>query len=423
MNQTLAEIISIGDELLNGQTTNTNATWMATELDTISIKTIQVTTIGDTKEAITTALQSAKERAQLVLITGGLGPTKDDITKKTISEFFNSPLVRNEEHHNTLKQLFQSFGRELNPINETQADIPACAQYIANDIGTAPGMWIEDNGTVFVSMPGVPREMKTMVSNHLIPKIKQHFTLPVIHHQFFNCVGIWESEIANILEDFENNLPSNIKLAYLPTLGIVKLRLTAFGDDLKTIKKQLEPLKAEAYSLLGEYIYSEGKLLLEEAVGNLLLEKQLTIATAESCTGGYLAHKLTSIAGSSRYFEGSVIAYSNRIKADQLGVKQETLTSFGAVSEQTVIEMAQNVRSTFNTDIGVACSGIAGPDGGTDEKPVGTVWIAYADKNTTISKLLKLRTDRSVNIQLTATAVLNLIRKTLTTSNGVKVEI
>ena len=408
-----AEIISIGDELLNGQTINTNASWIAKSLDSTGIKTTYITTIADSKNAITSSLKLAQSRVSLILITGGLGPTKDDITKKTIAEYFDSPLVRNIDHYNLLDNYFTTRGRVMNELNKTQADIPECSTYIQNDNGTAPGMWFEDHNTIIMSMPGVPREMKTMMTHHVLPKVKNHFKTEIIEHRFIYTVGIGESDLAILIEDWENRLPENIKLAYLPSLGTVKLRLTATGKSQLELKNLLDETIAELKPLISDNIYSETKPNLEEVVSDILVDNQLTIATAESCTGGYIAHKLTSIPGSSRYFEGSIISYSNRIKEEQLGVSAKTLKKHGAVSEQTVKEMAENIRLKYNTDIGIACSGIAGPEGGTDEKPVGTVWISYSDKYQTITKLLQLRTERATNIELTSLALLNLIRKTL----------
>lgn len=408
-----AEIISIGDELLNGQTINTNASWIAKSLDSIGIKTTYITTIADSKNAIKSSLKLAQSRVSLILITGGLGPTKDDITKKTIAEYFDSPLVRNIDHYNLLDNYFTTRGRVMNDLNKTQADIPECSTYIQNDNGTAPGMWFENSKSIIMSMPGVPREMKTMMTHHVIPKVKNHFKTEIIEHRFIYTVGIGESDLAILIEDWENKLPKNIKLAYLPSLGTVKLRLTATGKSHSDLKNQLNKNIAELKPLISDNIYSETKANLEEVISDILVDNQLTIATAESCTGGYIAHKLTSIPGSSRYFEGSIISYSNRIKEEQLGVSAKTLEKHGAVSEQTVKEMAENIRLKYNTDIGIACSGIAGPDGGTEEKPVGTVWISYSDKYQTITKLLQLRTERATNIELTSLALLNLIRKTL----------
>ncbi len=413
MKKILAEIISIGDELLNGQTINTNASWIAFELDAIGIRTNRITTVSDTKEAISTSLKNATKRADLIVITGGLGPTKDDITKKTISDFFGSPLVRNKEHLEALTRFFFSKGRPMNDLNKAQADIPLCATRIPNDNGTAPGMWIEHDDTIYISMAGVPREMKHMMMTYLLPKIATHFNTPIIKHYFAHVIGIGESDLSILIEDWENNLPTNIKLAYLPSLGWIKLRLTVVGDNITEIDESIEAEMQKLRVLIPTYLFSEKRETIEETVGRLLKERNLTIGTAESCTGGYIAHQITRIPGSSSYFKGSIISYSNEVKQNELGVTSSILEKYGAVSEQTVQQMAEGLRKKLNVDIAIACSGIAGPEGGTTEKPVGTVWIAYADNTQTITKLLRLSTDRSTNIELTSLAALNLVRKTL----------
>lgn len=413
MKNILAEIISIGDELLNGQTINTNASWIALELDAIGIKTNRITTVSDTKEAISSSLKNATKRADLIVITGGLGPTKDDITKKTISDFFNSPLVSNKAHLEVLNQFFFSKGRTMNALNKAQADIPLCATRIPNDNGTAPGMWIEQDDTVYISMAGVPREMKHMMTSYLLPKIATHFNRPIIKHHFAHVIGIGESDLSILIETWENNLPKNIKLAYLPSLGWIKLRLSVVGVNVMEMDKSIEAVMQQLRPLIKEYLFSEQRETIEETVGRLLKEKNLTIGTAESCTGGYLAHQLTRVPGSSAYYKGSIISYSNEVKHNELNVEPSTLKKHGAVSEQTVKQMAEGLKKKLKVDIAIACSGIAGPDGGTAEKPVGTIWIAYADNTQTITKLLRLSTDRSTNIELTALAALNLVRKTL----------
>ena len=413
MKNILAEIISIGDELLNGQTVNTNASWIAFELDAIGIKTNRITTVSDTKEAIKSSLKNATKRADLVVITGGLGPTKDDITKKTLADFFNSPLVRNKEHLEALNQFFFTRGRTMNELNKAQADIPICAKRIPNDNGTAPGMWIEQNDTIYISMAGVPREMKPMMTTYLIPRIATHFNTPIIKHYFAHVIGIGESDLSILIEDWENNLPDNIKLAYLPSLGWIKLRLTVLGDNANEMDQSIEVEMKKLRPLIQEYIFSEKRETIEETVGRLLKEKNLTIGTAESCTGGYLSHQLTRVPGSSAYYKGSIISYDNEVKLRELHVEAATIEKYGAVSEQTVRQMVEGLRKKLNVDVAIACSGIAGPTGGTSEKPVGTIWIAYADNNQTITKLLRLSTDRSTNIELTSLAALNLVRKTL----------
>ena len=420
MKNIYAEIISIGDELLNGQTVNTNASWIAASLDELGIKTKQVTTISDRAKAIEQAIDNGCKHADILLITGGLGPTKDDITKKTIAHYFNSPLTRNQEHYKLLLDFFHSRGREMNELNAQQADLPACAERLPNDNGTAPGMWFNENNTIIISMPGVPREVKLMMKTYALPKLQQSFTLPIIEHRFLHCIGMGESDLSIHINEWENKLPQSIKLAYLPSLGAVKLRLTGTGTDKNTIDKELTTTIDKLKLLLDkQYIYSEEKeTSMALVVADLLKKHKKTIATAESCTGGGVAKALSSIPGSSSYFLGSLVAYSNAIKETELNIPSEILIKHGAVSEETITLMAENIRKKMGTDIGIATSGIAGPDGGTAEKPVGTIWVAYADKDQTITKLLKLRTERSANVALTTLAILNLVRKTLISTTG-----
>jgi nicotinamide-nucleotide amidase len=311
-------------------------------------------------------------------------------------------------------EIFRSRGRELTELNRQQAFLPATCTPVRNVLGTAPGMWFEEDEKVFVSMPGVPFEMKRMMTDIVLPKLQQHFRTPDIMHRVIQTTGIAESMLADKIEAWEVALPDHIKLAYLPHLGGVRLRLTGHGDDAALLDEELQEQVDKLSQLIPNYIFAYGEITLEEAVGNVLKERHLTIATAESCTGGFLAHKITSVAGSSAYYQGSIIAYHNEIKMQQLNVQPETLTQHGAVSEATVREMAENVRLKFNTDIGIATSGIAGPGGGTTDKPVGTIWIAYADKDKTVAKLLQFNKNRLLNIEYTAMAALNLIRQSLT---------
>lgn len=410
MNLIKAEVLTIGDELLYGQVLDTNAHWISEELDKTGIKIIRRTTIGDINEEILAAFQEAEKRADIILITGGLGPTNDDLTKPCLARHFNCELKIFEQALADVTEFFQKRGRELTEVNRQQAALPACCEMIRNKLGTAPGMWFERNGKIFVSMPGVPHEMKLMVTEQIIPKLQKMFRMPVIHHKIIRTIGIGESYLADKISAWENGLPAHIKLAYLPGTGEVKLRLTGFGDDLDALQKDVEELAQKLKPLVGEFIYSTEGDPLEVVIGKILLNKKLSIAVAESCTGGYLAHVITSVPGSSGYFKGGLVAYSNEIKVQQLGVDPETLQKHGAVSEATVTEMAKLIRTRFKADIGVATSGIAGPEGGTSEKPVGTVWISYADNRHTVAKKLQLTTDRLVNIKFSTAAVLNLIR-------------
>jgi nicotinamide-nucleotide amidase len=406
-----AELLTIGDEILFGQIVDTNSQWMSVELSNAGIKVIRKTSVGDLEEEILTALSEAELRADIILITGGLGPTSDDLTKPCLAKYFNCEMKINEEALKEVEAFFKSRGREISEINRQQAALPVCCEKITNAMGTAPGMWFERNGKVFVSMPGVPHEMKRMMTDIIIPKLQQTFETPAIHHRIIRTSGIGESFLAEKISSWEKSLPPHIKLAYLPSLSEVKLRLTAVGDDLKKLEGETAMLVEKIKPLAGEYIYGYGEDPLEVVVGNLLREKKLKLAVAESCTGGYLSHLITSVAGSSDYFMGSVVPYAYEIKISQLGVKAETLQQHGAVSEATILEMANSVRSKFNADIGVATSGIAGPGGATPDKPVGTVWIAYSDKNKTIAKKLQLGKDRSINIKVASIIVLNFIRQ------------
>ncbi|HEY8402201.1 MAG TPA: competence/damage-inducible protein A [Cytophagaceae bacterium] len=414
MKEILCEIITIGDEILYGQITDTNSQWMSAELDKHGIKTIRKTSIGDNELHIIQAIKEAESRADIILITGGLGPTNDDVTKKTIAEYYGVPLVLNQEALQDVTVFFAMRGKELTEINRQQAYLPANAVFLSNKNGTAPGMWIENERCILVSMPGVPHEMKGLMEEEVIPRLKKKFTLPVIYHKFIKTIGIGESYLAEKIADWENQLPSNTKLAYLPSFGEVTLRLSTFGQDLNTLKESTQKEIEKIQAIIPEHIYGYDDDTIEQVIAQLLTERKLTIATAESCTGGFVAHRLTSVAGSSCYFWGSVIAYHNSIKMNILGVQEETLRTCGAVSEETVKEMAEGVRKLYKTDIGISTSGIAGPGGGTTEKPVGTIWIAYSDKEKTVTRKLSLGNVRDYNIRYTGYALLNLLRQTLT---------
>lgn len=411
MKTILAEIINIGDEILYGQITNTNAQWLSQALDKIGVKVARHTAVADTNEAIRAALKSAEALVDIVLITGGLGPTKDDITKKTIAEYFATPLVPNESVLQHIIDFFAKRGREIQAMHREQALMPEAAEIIFNRLGTAPAMWFERGNKVFVSMPGVPKEMKILMEDTILKKLQKHFETPVIYHKTIRTFGAGESKLAEKIEAWEDNLPENMKLAYLPNWGEVRLRLTAFGDNRQLVEQAVQNEIDKMLPLIQTYVFGYDETSLEEAIADLLRKKGLSISTAESCTGGYLAHLFTKVAGCSDYYQGGIVAYSNAIKANQLGVSPQTLENHGAVSEETIREMAENVRQRYQTDIGVASSGIAGPGGGSPEKPVGTVWIAYSDQYETYSKKLQLSNDRELNIQFSARIILDLIRK------------
>ena len=415
MSKVTAELLTIGDEILYGQIVDTNSQWMSVALSEAGIQVVRKTTVGDVESEILTAFSEAEHRVDIILVTGGLGPTSDDLTKPCLVKHYNCELRMHEEALAEVTAFFKSRGRELTEVNRQQAALPACCEKVTNKIGTAPGMWFERNGKVLVSMPGVPHEMMLMMKDLIIPKLKQRFVTPTIYHQVIRTVGIGESFLSDKISPWERSLPPHIRLAYLPSLGDVKLRLTGIGKSKEELEKEMDELVDRLIPLAGEYIFGLGEDPLEKVIGNTLRDRNLTLSIAESCTGGYVSHLITSVPGSSNYFMGSLIPYSYEIKMRQLGVKPETLEQYGAVSEATITEMANLVRAKFSTDIGVATSGIAGPGGATPEKPVGTVWIAYSDKFHTVTKKLQLSTDRGINIRLASTAVLNLIRQNLPT--------
>ncbi|MFB9863855.1 competence/damage-inducible protein A [Rufibacter immobilis] len=408
-----AEIITIGDELLYGQVIDTNSAWIGQELGKIGIRVKQITSISDNPDAICEALTQAISRAKVILITGGLGPTKDDLTKHTLAQYFNTHLQLHQPSLDDVEAIFKRYNRPMLEVNRQQAFLPASCTPIRNSLGTAPGMLFEEQGALIVSMPGVPFEMKQMMTDTILPRLQQHFQLPQIIHKVVQTIGIGESFLSEAISDWEDYLPPNLKLAYLPHLAGVRLRLTGRSDGHHDLETQLQLEVDKLTHLISEHIFAYGEVTLEEAIGQLLKDRNLTISTAESCTGGLVAHKLTSVPGSSAYFMGSVVAYSNAVKQAQLGVPPQTLDAHGAVSEETVCAMAQGVRQLLNTDVGIATSGIAGPDGGTPEKPVGTIWIAYADAHQTIAKKLSYNKTRLLNIEYTVLQVLDLVRQSL----------
>lgn len=413
MQHILAEILAIGDELLYGQTLDTNSHFISEKLTEIGVKVIRRTTIADREEEILNALKEAEIRADIVVITGGLGPTSDDLTKPCLARHFNCGMKINEQAFDEIKSYFEKRGREFSELNQTQALLPEACTMLSNPVGTAPGMWFEKNRRIMVSMPGVPHEMTYLMENEVLPRIKKLFPLPVIYHKMIKTCGIGESFLADKIKTWEDNLPSGFKLAYLPSLGEVKLRLTATGADKNILSKQGTQLVDELQKYAADYIYGYDEDTLEAKIGELLAERKLSLATAESCTGGFLAHSVTSVPGSSVYFKGSVVAYDNLVKIRQLDVPENVLEQFGAVSEETVKIMAENVRKKLGADVGVATSGIAGPGGGTPEKPVGLIWIAYADGKTTEAKKLLSLKDRMFNIQYGSKALLTFLFRKL----------
>ena len=405
-----AEIIAIGDELLYGQIMDTNSHWISQELDAVGVRVVRKTTVGDNRTDILTAFEEASKRADLILITGGLGPTQDDLTKPLLAEYFGCEIVEVPEAVAAVSAYFTRRGREMTLLNTLQGHLPTCCTYVPNEVGTAPGMWFEQKGCYWMSMPGVPHEMKKLVKDFVLPKLSQVFELPVIYHKLIKTAGIGESWLADLIKDWENALPAHIRLAYLPSLGHVKLRLTAFGTNKEQLQQEVAAQIQVLLPQIEKYVYGYDEETLETALGKLLKNAGKTIALAESCSGGYVSHLITTVPGSSAYFQGAVVPYHNAFKERILGVKSETLSSHGAVSEATVAEMAEGVRALFNADYGLASSGIAGPDGGTADKPVGTVWIGCAGPEGVETRKLQLTQDRMLNIQLTGVAVLNLFR-------------
>lgn len=412
MKRITASIITIGDELLIGQVVDTNSAWMAQELNNAGVWMQHRVAVGDVREDILQALEEEGKRSDIILITGGLGPTADDITKPVLCEYFGGKLVMHQptlEHVTYLfEQVFKRPGALLER-NKKQAEIPDVCTVLKNERGTAPGMLFEKHGKIFVSLPGVPHEMKGLMQNHVLPLIKTKFDAPHIGHRTLLTAGIGESMLAEMIQHWEEKLPPFVKLAYLPNYGMVRLRLTASGEEVAVeteLDKQFELVKV----LVKDWLVVDEDLPMNEVVGILLKQRNQTMSTAESCTGGYIAHLLTSIAGSSNYFLGSVVSYDNSIKQNVLGVKEDTLKTSGAVSEETVKQMLSGVLQIMKTDYAIAVSGIMGPDGGTAEKPVGTVWIAVGNNQKTEAKQLHFRFDRRRNIELTAINALNLLR-------------
>lgn len=405
-----AEIITVGDELLIGQVTDTNSAWMGRELNKAGIEVIRIVSVRDRADEITEAVDNAMKRADIVLMTGGLGPTKDDITKQTLCEYFGTELVFDELVFENIKRVLS--GRvPMNGLNKSQAMVPKDCVVINNRVGSASVSWFERNGKVLVSMPGVPQEMTIVMSEEVIPQLCKQFQTDVIVHRTFTVQNYPESVLAEKLEFWETALPECIKLAYLPKPGIIRLRLTGRGQNKKEVEGLITCEGAKLKVILGEDILDEEDTPIETLIGHLLQKKNLTVSTAESCTGGSIAARITSIPGSSEYFKGSVVAYSNDVKTNLLHVSTETLEKYGAVSEETIIEMVRGAMNTLKTDCAVATSGVAGPGGGTKEKPVGTVWIAAAYKNEI--RTMKQETDRGreMNVERAGNNALLLLRE------------
>jgi nicotinamide-nucleotide amidase len=412
-NAMLAEIITIGDEILIGQIVDTNSAWMAQQLNNAGIRVKQISSVADDKQHILTALAEAAERADLILITGGLGPTKDDITKNTLAEYFGVGMVENESALNNVLRIFEKYHRPMLEINRLQALVPANCEVIVNKNGTAPGMWFNVDGKIYVSMPGVPFEMMYMMEEEVIPKLKASFKLPFIVHKTILTVGEGESYLSERIADIEDSLPVHIKLAYLPKLGQVRLRLSGQGADEAALTHEIDKYATKIIERVGAFVIAAEDIPLEKAILNYMAQKGLTLSVAESCTGGYISHLFTQHAGSSKVFFGGAISYSYELKESILGVKSDTLWQHGAVSEETVVEMVEGALLNFKSDFAIAVTGIAGPDGGMPDKPVGTVWIAVACAQKTVRKKFTFGSKRQQNIERSATSALFMLNTLL----------
>ena len=407
-----AEIITIGDEILIGQIVDTNSAWMGEQFNLNGIEIYQITSVHDDHDHIIRAIKNAEQHADLVVITGGLGPTKDDITKHTLCEYFNTKLVFHEPTLKTIYERFKFRGIDMNKMNRDQAMLPESCTILPNKMGTAPGMWFEKNDTIFVSMPGVPFEMKYLVEFELLPRLRKTGRTKAIFHKTVLTQGVPESMLAERIADWEDALPTHIKLAYLPNPMAVRLRLSAIGDDLEALKSDVEKEIEKLKTIIPEAIFGYDLETMAEVIGRELVQQNKKLAVAESCTGGYISHLITSVSGSSEYYNGSVTSYSNEMKEKLLGVSRENLEKYGAVSEQVAREMVEGVKRVMNADYAVATTGIAGPTGGTEEKPVGTVWIAVSGpEKTWVKKYTFVGDQRDRNIVRSGQSALQLLRR------------
>jgi nicotinamide-nucleotide amidase len=410
---TLAAIVTIGDELLIGQVVDTNSAWIAQKLNLLGIPVYRMTSVSDAPNEIAAVIDELRPVCDLIIITGGLGPTRDDKTKQTLCNYFNTHLVQNDEVLAHIERLLAKRNIPMNELNVAQAMLPETCEVLFNPLGTAAGMWLEKDNTVVVSMPGVPFEMKAIVEQNLIPKLKKNFKTQAIVHKTIITSGIAESVLAQQLNEWETSLPEHIHLAYLPSPGQVRLRLSAYGNDEHELQNEIEKISFKLNDIIPANIVAWQDEAIEVTIGKLLKDKNLTVGFAESCTGGNVAHLITSVAGSSAYFKGSVVVYSNELKNKLLNVPFEVLNQYGAVSKETVEILAKEARNLLNTDFAIAISGVAGPDGGTAEKPVGTVWFALASEKEVVAEIAHFGDDRERNIQKASIFALNLLRKHL----------
>lgn len=419
MKQIKASIITIGDELLIGQVIDTNSAWMAREMNQYGIAVKRRVAVGDIWDDIWNAMDEESNHCDIILITGGLGPTADDITKPLLCKYFNGRMAIHEEALKNVTHIFENILRKpLTERNRKQAEIPDNCTMLLNKRGTAPGMWFEKDGKIFVSLPGVPHEMKGLMADSVIPSLLQHFQFPHLSHRTLLTAGIGESTLADMIMEFEESLPEHIKLAYLPNDGMVRLRLSTVSNDKDAAEKELDQRFSQLQEQVKEFLVTNKDEKMEELVGRLLHERKETVCTAESCTGGYIAHLISSIPGASAYYEGSVVSYSYAAKENLLHVDEQTLIDKGAVSEEVVRQMAHGALEQLKTTYAIAVSGIMGPDGSTPEKPVGTVWIAAGKQGKIITKMFHFRYDRARNIQLTAVNALNVLRQLILNNNA-----
>lgn len=410
----LAEIITIGDEILIGQIVDTNSAWMAQKLNQVGISVKQITSVSDQRDHILQALELASNRADLIIMTGGLGPTKDDITKRTLASYFNVGMHRDEKAFENVKRIFNHYNLPLIDANISQADVLDDAIVLQNQNGTAPGIWFERDKKIYVSLPGVPFEMMYLMEEEVIPRLSETASLPSIIHHTILTAGIGESFLAEQVADIEASLPTHIKLAYLPKLGQVRLRLTGRGEDKVLLKSEVLGYGSKLVERIEKYVVCQVDVPIEKAILDLMQQRHLTLATAESCTGGTISHLITQHPGCSAVFVGGAVSYSNNLKQSMLGVKTETLAQYGAVSEEVVQEMALGAIRNFESDYAIAVSGIAGPDGGTPEKPVGTVFIAVANnKSNMIVRKFQFGNRRAQNIERSAAVALTMLFKLL----------
>lgn len=409
-----AEVITIGDEILIGQTIDTNSAWLGEQLHLIGVRLNRIVTISDTPEAIRESIVDSFNRADLILMTGGLGPTQDDVTKETLADYFGTTLERNQAVLDEIDSYFASKGLQMLESNRGQADLPKAAKILRNTRGTAMGMWFEKDGKVLISMPGVPYEMKGIMRDHGLQMLREFFPTKTILHQTIQTQGIGESFLAEKINDWETALRNDgISLAYLPSPGLVKLRLSAYAENgnKEAISQLMDSYIVELERRVPDYIFGREKDTVATAIQHLFQSRGLTLAAAESCTGGLIAHEITSNAGSSAHFLGSIVSYSNEAKVAVLNVKVDTLKNYGAVSEEVVREMAEGAKHKLNSDFAIATSGVAGPDGGTEEKPVGTVWVSIAGPKKTLAKCLNLGRSRERNIRISMLTALNWLRQ------------